>query len=192
MFNMKFCPNRNIGECRWRRRTWRKAKRLRQQSARGSRRRAFPTLPFSKSERTVVTGLATLASTYTTAMALRRLAQENNAFNSPRSSTTGNDESPGPKLPKTPRNRVSIGVYRSPVMGPSRSASIPFDWEAARSLATPPYGTPMQRKARRSMGVGSGMDTPNKTPRKALVRKRSLWKRYVPFPVSLFVKAHCL
>ncbi|KAJ3503667.1 hypothetical protein NMY22_g18169 [Coprinellus aureogranulatus] len=104
-------------------------------------------------------------------MALRRLAQENAASDG------------SPKLPKTPRNRVSIGVYRSPVIGPSLSASVPFDWEAARSLATPPYGTPLQRKARKSMGAA--LDTPSKGSRKAVVRKKSLWRRMNDLPSTI-------
>ncbi|KAF5315943.1 hypothetical protein D9611_004695 [Ephemerocybe angulata] len=113
-------------------------------------------------------------------MALRRLAQENNAGMAPGSPSQTNGS---PKQPKTPRNsRVSIGVYRSPVSGPSLSASVPFDWEAARSLQTPPYGTPLQRKARKSMGVG--MDTP-RTQRKAVVRKKTLWQRMNDLPSSI-------
>ncbi|KAJ2931369.1 hypothetical protein H1R20_g5755, partial [Candolleomyces eurysporus] len=115
-------------------------------------------------------------------MSLRRLAHENHAATVPGSPRSPQSANGGPALPSTPRNRVSIGVYRSPASAPSLSASVPFDWEAVRTHQAPPYGTPLQRKARKSMA--SVPATP-KTPRKALVRKKSLWQRMQDLPSSI-------
>ncbi|KAG6900887.1 hypothetical protein C0993_010006 [Termitomyces sp. T159_Od127] len=124
-------------------------------------------------------------------MSLRRLAQANNAAAStgsprkPGSSST--NHSPRPEsttLPATPRNRASIGTYRSPASTPSISSSIPFDWDAARSRKPPPYGTPPQNRARQSIGVG--------TPVKRVIRKKSFVERItsipsrIAFEISLF------
>ena len=103
---------------------------------------------------------------------LRRFAQQNNAaVGSPRASESS---SVPPSTPPARKARPSLAAFQSPTAAPSLSASVPFDWEAARSYAPPPYGTPMQRKVRKSMGIDA---TPNKTPRKALVRKKSLLTR---------------
>lgn len=106
-----------------------------------------------------------------TTMALRRFAQENNAMASPRSPATDVSDSPRAALPpRTPRNRQSYGLYRSPADTPSISSSVPFDWEAARTRTQPPYATPV--KGRKS--VGTGMVG---TPRKAVIRKKGLIER---------------
>jgi len=53
---------------------------------------------------------------------------------------------------------------------PSISSSVPFDWEAARSLRPPPYATPRTKTVRTSTGTPS---------RKAVVRKKSLYEKSV-------------
>lgn len=105
-------------------------------------------------------------------MSLRRLAQENHAgvTGSPRSSSQFSPRSPLANPPTTPRSRVSLGVYRSPASTPSISSSVPFDWEAARSLRPPPYATPRGKATRTSHGT---------SPRKAVVRKKSLYEKSV-------------
>ncbi|KAF9454499.1 hypothetical protein P691DRAFT_806680 [Macrolepiota fuliginosa MF-IS2] len=120
-------------------------------------------------------------------MSLRRFAQENHAgvTGSPRTSasqsTNSSPKSPLANPPSTPRNRPSIGIYRSPASTPSISSSIPFDWEAARSRRPPPYGTP-QNKIRKSMGVPNGDGTP---ARRAVVRKKSLYERITSIPSTI-------
>ena len=113
-------------------------------------------------------------------MALRRLAQTNNAASAtgsprdktPRSGSTSGSSSPvtpSHGLPSTPRNRISY--VQSPSATPSISSSIPFDWDAAKSMKPPPYGTPLQEKrklGRKSVGGSGG------TPRKAVVRKKGI------------------
>ncbi|KAG8768085.1 hypothetical protein FRC20_011018 [Serendipita sp. 405] len=60
--------------------------------------------------------------------------------------------------------RASIFYAHSPTSTPSLSASLPFDWEAARGHRPPPYPTPndhsrSSRRMRTSMGVGVGVGT---------------------------------
>jgi hypothetical protein len=113
-------------------------------------------------------------------MALRRLAQANNANNnannsaapSPMTSSAVGSPATSPVLPTTPNSRVSLSLYRSPASTPSISSSIPFDWDAARSRKPPPYPTPLQNK-RKSNGIGSS--TPVK---RAVVRKKGIIQRY--------------
>ena len=113
-------------------------------------------------------------------MALRRLAQTNNATtntHSPRSpnlSSATNSPASSPGLPSTPVSRVSLGHYRSPASTPSISSSIPFDWEAARSRRPPPYPTQLQNK-RKSTGVGESVAA---TPvKRAVIRKKGIIER---------------
>ncbi|TFK42573.1 hypothetical protein BDQ12DRAFT_732214 [Crucibulum laeve] len=110
-------------------------------------------------------------------MALRRLAQENHA------ASTSSPSSPlNPALPSTPRNRLSYGAYRSPADTPSISSSVPFDWEAARARRPPPYATPLQKKNRKSMAVG----TPEGTPaRRAIVRKKGFIEKMRAIPSTI-------
>ncbi|KAG5642955.1 hypothetical protein DXG03_001836 [Asterophora parasitica] len=118
-------------------------------------------------------------------MSLRRLAQANAAIASPSrpdSHLTASTSSPLTSgAPSTPRNRVSIGAYRSPASTPSISSSIPFDWNAARSRKPPPYGTPLQTKARKSLGVGSTTGT----PAKRVVRKKGIFERITSIPSAI-------
>ena len=100
-------------------------------------------------------------------MALRRLAQENHASGSPQT------QSMNGSLPITPRPRPSYAIHRSPADTPSISSSIPFDWEAARSRAPPPYASPLGTRSRKSVGTG----TSTGTPRKGIVRKKSVFER---------------
>jgi hypothetical protein len=116
-------------------------------------------------------------------MDLRRLAQAN-AMASPRRlshpsnyRTTAPSTSPSaPAVPTTPRTRVSYPITRSPLESPSISASLPFDWDAARGLRSPPYSAlgPRRRGARKSEP-----DSPSGkgTPSKRAVRRQSLYER---------------
>ncbi|KAF8654100.1 hypothetical protein AX16_003633 [Volvariella volvacea WC 439] len=107
-------------------------------------------------------------------MALRRLAQENNAI-----SVTTSPRSSSHDAPSTPKSKPS--VYRSPASTPSISSSVPFDWEAARSGKPPPYPTSVQNRGRKSVGAGSS--TGSTTPaRKAVIRKKSLYERAAAIP----------
>ncbi|KAF8077938.1 hypothetical protein FPV67DRAFT_1685237 [Lyophyllum atratum] len=121
-------------------------------------------------------------------MSLRRLAQANNATTASPRSPDSNSSSASPlassangTLPSTPRNRVSMGTYRSPASTPSISSSIPFDWNAARSRKPPPYGTPLQNKGRKSLGVGNSAGT----PAKRVVRKKGIVERVTSIPSTI-------
>ncbi|KAF8902131.1 hypothetical protein CPB84DRAFT_1776689 [Gymnopilus junonius] len=117
-------------------------------------------------------------------MALRRFAHENRTMSSPR-----NIDSNGPQSSLTPRSRPSYGLHRSPADTPSISSSVPFDWEAARSMAPPPYATPSKSRGRKSLAVGTGTPTAS---RKAVVRKKGIIERIrnipsnIAFELSLF------
>ncbi|KAN0118038.1 hypothetical protein V8E52_005625 [Russula decolorans] len=74
----------------------------------------------------------------------------------------------------------------------SISASLPFDWEAARGLRSPPY-SPLGPKPRGAWK--SRIDSPNgkATPTKRAVRKKSLYERItalpsrIAFEISIFL-----
>lgn len=102
-------------------------------------------------------------------MALRRL-QENHASGSPQ--TQSGSLMSGP-LPTTPRPRPSYLIHRSPADTPSISSSVPFDWEAARSRAPPPYASPLGKRPRKSVGIA----TLTGTPRKGIIRKKTIFER---------------
>ncbi|KAJ8078784.1 hypothetical protein PM082_013067 [Marasmius tenuissimus] len=115
-------------------------------------------------------------------MALRRLAQSNNAATAPSS----------PAAPVTPRPRAarqSIGIHHSPAATPSISSSTPFDWEAARSRRPPPYTTPARNGSRLSRGGTTASGTP---ARRAVVRKKSFVEKVksipsrIAFEIALF------
>jgi hypothetical protein len=116
-------------------------------------------------------------------MDLRRLAQANamapRRLSTPTASRNANYVSTPPSSassPVTPRTRASYPITRSPLESPSISASLPFDWEAARGLRSPPYSPlgPKRRGVRKS-----GIDSPdgNATATKRAVRKKSLYER---------------
>lgn len=106
-------------------------------------------------------------------MALRRLAQTNNAINN---ADNGSPRTPySASSPSTPNSHVSLGTYRSPASTPSISSSVPFDWEAARSRRPPPYPTPLQNKRKSNGTSGSVATTPVK---RAVIRKKGLVERY--------------
>jgi hypothetical protein len=115
-------------------------------------------------------------------MDLRRLAQANAMASPWRQSHPSNNRmsnstsSPASPLPSTPKARVSYPITRSPLESPSISASLPFDWEAARGLRSPPY-YPLGPKRRG--GRKSELDSPSAkgTPSKRAVRKQSLYQR---------------
>ncbi|KAI9509388.1 hypothetical protein F5148DRAFT_768930 [Russula earlei] len=123
-------------------------------------------------------------------MDLRRLAQANamasprrlsntSSHHTTRSTSTTPPSAPAP-LP-TPRTRTSYPFTRSPLESPSLSASLPFDWEAARGLRSPPYFPlgPKRRSARKSE-----IDSPNgkATSAKRAVRRKSLYERITALP----------
>jgi hypothetical protein len=76
--------------------------------------------------------------------------------------------------PTTPRNRFSIGIYRSPTADPSLSASRPFDWDAALSGKPPPYPSPSQNKRAKTSRKSIGISTP-----KRVVRKKGIVEKFV-------------
>lgn len=93
-------------------------------------------------------------------------------------------------LPTTPRPRPSYAINRSPANTPSISSSVPFDWEAARSRAPPPYASPLSTRPRKSVGTA----TSTGTPRKGIVRKKGVFERIrnlpaaIAFEIALFPK----
>jgi len=117
-------------------------------------------------------------------MDLRRLAQANamaptRRLSSPSDKRTTNYASTSPSpapAPVTPRARASYPITRSPLESPSISASLPFDWDAARGLRSPPYSPlgPKRRGVRKS-----GIDSPNgnATSTKRAVRKKGYYER---------------
>jgi len=118
-------------------------------------------------------------------MDLRRLAQAN-AMASPRrsssstnhrlSTSTSSTQTTAPALPITPRARVSYPIARSPLEYPSISASLPFDWEAARGLRDPPY-LPLGPKRRDGRNSDLGTPDGKRTSSRRAVRKKSLYER---------------
>ena len=120
----------------------------------------------------------TNTTTTTTMATLRRLAQENYA----------NTVSPvKPAAPKTPVRVAQAGpsssprtrlVYNhSPFITPSRSASTPFDWEAARARKPAPYATPLAGRRVRNASPTKGGGAAVKKER--VVRKKGLFQRCV-------------
>lgn len=114
------------------------------------------------------------------AMALRRWAQTNNAnvngsprVKSPNSPGMNSPSAPGTpgSAPSSPRPRVSY-IY-SPSATPSISSSVPFDWDAVRSMKPPPYGSPAQAKRRMATKATATVT------RKGVTRKKGLIERYV-------------
>ncbi|PCH37950.1 hypothetical protein WOLCODRAFT_135950 [Wolfiporia cocos MD-104 SS10] len=95
--------------------------------------------------------------------------------------------------------RGSVPYYTSPVLTESKSASVPFDWEAVRSRRPPPYGvsTPKRSRGVRQSDIGTpvhaspGWGTPG-TRRERAVRKKSFLERIkalpseIAFELSLF------
>lgn len=99
--------------------------------------------------------------------------------NSPLAPSSSSPLSTPPTAPR--KTRQSLLVYPpaepSP-SSPSLSAPPAFDWDAVRSNAPPPYGTP--GKASKLKGSGSSL-SPGKadgTPKKRVFRKSSLLERY--------------
>lgn len=94
-------------------------------------------------------------------------------------------------IPVTPARtpRHSVIYQQSPLSTPSLSASVPFDWEAARGHKPPPYQTPNASRVRRmraSMGIGT--DTPpssslnfsnRRKPRQSRTIVRSGWRQWL-------------
>ena len=123
--------------------------------------------------------------------ALRRLAQTNNAINSPRMSDASTQASPSTPvkkngiLPTTPRTRISYPI--SLFTSPSRSASVPFDWEAARTRRPPPYASPLGRRARAQR---NGATSPSRVA-KRVVRKKGIIEKLVlessTHPISILM-----
>ncbi len=106
---------------------------------------------------------------------LRRFAQTNAAVSaSPRAGGGASaSTAPSPVTPVRQTTRTRLVYPISPVTSPSRSASQPFDWEAARSRRPPPYATPSGKRKSLSNDVG----TPGRTPGKRVVRQKSLYER---------------
>ncbi|KAH9997268.1 hypothetical protein BJV77DRAFT_1065334 [Russula vinacea] len=83
--------------------------------------------------------------------------------------------------PVTPRTRASYPITRSPLESPSISASLPFDWEAARGLRSPPY-SPLGPKRRGARHSGIDSLNGNATATKRAVRKKSLYEKITALP----------
>ncbi|KAI0256704.1 hypothetical protein BJV78DRAFT_1116940 [Lactifluus subvellereus] len=86
-----------------------------------------------------------------------------------------------PALPITPRSRASYPITRSPLESPSISASLPFDWEAARGLRDPPY-SPLSPKRRSVRNSSIGTPDRKGVPTKRAVRKQSLCEKITSLP----------
>lgn len=84
------------------------------------------------------------------------------------------------------KSRLSTIVYTPPDSAspsPSLSAPPPFDWDAARSNAAPPYGLP-GNPAKTNAAAGSpGGDV--RTPKKRIFRKATVLERFVQTVASL-------
>ena len=112
-------------------------------------------------------------------MDLRRIAQTN-AMASPRKSASGASGSTTPRsLPTTPvRPRSGYAeINRSPLLLPSQSANIPFDWDAAKGLKEAPYSPRGSARKPRRSEVGVGINGVPGTPgrkRERVVRKKGL------------------
>ena len=128
-------------------------------------------------------------------ISLRRLAQTNNASStssSPMRASRSIGESASllgsPVTPRTPRSpyasrnstpltpRTQIIYPISPENSESRSASLPFDWEAARLRRPPPYASPVQSAKARSIRKSDAASASRGTA-KRVVRKKSLYER---------------
>ncbi|RDX56543.1 hypothetical protein OH76DRAFT_1451649 [Lentinus brumalis] len=114
---------------------------------------------------------------------LRRFAQTNAAVSaSPRAGGGASaSTAPSPVTPVRQTTRTRLVYPISPVTSPSRSASQPFDWEAARSRRPPPYATPSGKRKSLSNDVG----TPGRTPGKRVVRQKSLYERITSIPSQI-------
>ncbi|KAI0093526.1 hypothetical protein BDY19DRAFT_861168, partial [Irpex rosettiformis] len=112
---------------------------------------------------------------------LRRYAQENYA----------NAASPVKPAPQTPVRgkagpsspRPKLAYAQSPFTTPSRSASTPFDWEAARARRPPPYATPIAGKRVRALQTSPTKGGPAKKER--VVRKRGLIQKIISVPSEI-------
>ena len=126
-----------------------------------------------------------LQTSYTQVMAtLRRFnfAQEKLAKSTSPVKPTPHTPVRGQAGPSTPRKGL---VYtQSPYITPSRSASTPFDWEAARARRPPPYGTPLAGRRVQSSPTKSA---PARKER--VVRKKGLIQKCV---ASLVIASICL
>jgi hypothetical protein len=122
----------------------------------------------------------------TDTMDLRRLAQANamaspRRYSAPLNHPTLNSTTTTPPSasahPVTSRPRISYPITRSPLESPSISASLPFDWEAARGLRDPPYSllSPKRRSVRNSdIGTPNAKASPTK---QRAVRKKSFYEK---------------
>lgn len=86
-----------------------------------------------------------------------------------------------PPPPKTSRkSRLSTLIYTPPdsaQSSPSISAPPPFEWDAARSHAAPPYGPP--GKSGKVDAAASSPGAGIRTPRTRIFRKASIIERFV-------------
>jgi hypothetical protein len=102
---------------------------------------------------------------------LRRFAHENHA-NGPSVPSTPVRGQPGPSTP-----RPKLVFHPSPFISPSRSASTPFDWEAARARRPAPYATPLGKRAAALRNASPVKGKPVK--RERVIRKKSFFQKYV-------------
>lgn len=115
---------------------------------------------------------------------------------SPRKSASNSSGSSTPRsLPTTPvRPRSGYAeINRSPLLLPSQSASVPFDWDAAKGLKEAPYSPRGSTRKRRQSEMGVGTDGTPGTPgrkRERVVRKKGLIERFVDDTMSCFVYSY--
>jgi hypothetical protein len=138
-----------------------------------------PSSPLARKSQSVGTGTP---STPTTPSPLSPMNGQDRTPASPSSPLTNGDVSsssrqPLKMLPVTPRRVQIAHAAASPFSSPSLSASVPFDWAAARSRRPPPYGSPTatMSKAKKRQSLGGGATGAVKK----FVRKKSLKDRYV-------------
>ena len=81
----------------------------------------------------------------------------------------------------TPRTRIVNTPAPSDPNTPSLSASVPFDWNAARARLPPPYAATPDQRSRRKSTFGTPLR--DSTPRPKFVRKKSLYDRCVRVPL---------
>ncbi|KIP09488.1 hypothetical protein PHLGIDRAFT_126236, partial [Phlebiopsis gigantea 11061_1 CR5-6] len=114
-------------------------------------------------------------------MSLRRLAQANAATttNSPRKyDTAASPRTPIKGLPGPSTPRAKLIYPPSPMTSPSLSASLPFDWDAARGRRPPPYPTPKRPQT-------TTPDTMGTKDKKKNVRKRTMAEKIMSIPSGI-------
>ncbi|EKM55495.1 uncharacterized protein PHACADRAFT_195529 [Phanerochaete carnosa HHB-10118-sp] len=119
---------------------------------------------------------------------LRRFAQANHAAMSTSSSPQDDMVAPrtpikGLQEPTTPRGTRMVYPL-SPLTSPSKSASLPFDWDAVRNKKLPPYVETIATKRARLQKKAEGSAKSTKQTQK-VVRKKSLLEKIRSIPSEI-------